>query len=163
LRSFLKRNIRTLRQTVLEKLYNLTSRHWHILNTVPLHSISTATFDHDVHYFGEAQIHDPRGAARFWPDTTRALYHHLEPQIIPRPYTLELKNALVSNFTVVDIANPEDVPIEIFPEMMRSREHIHFMDKTKQQRRALARQHRDREPDHECGYLFGSIGWQKNS
>ncbi|MFK7849069.1 MAG: DUF563 domain-containing protein [Rhodothermales bacterium] len=141
-------------------MYNLTSRNWHILHTVPLQTISTTALERDVHYFGEAQIHDPRGTARFWPDTTRALKHHLEPQIIPRPYILELKQAIISNFTVAEIANPDSVPIEIFPETMRSREHIHFMDKTKKQRRSLARRHRNRAPDHECGYLFGSIGWQ---
>ncbi len=131
-----------------------------MLDTVPLHSISTSTLEKDVSYFGEAQIHDPNGAARIWPQNTRALRHHLEPQIIPRPYTLELSDVLVSHFTVVEIANPEHVPIEVFPETMRSREHIHFMDKTKNQRRSLAHQHLNKEPDYNCGYLFGSIGWQ---
>lgn len=131
-----------------------------MLDTIPLHTISTSTLEQNVRYFGEAQIHDPRGAARIWPDTSRALRHHLEPQIIPQPYMLEVENALVSNFTVAEIAHPNRVPIEIFPETMRSREHIHFMDKTKRQRQSLIRQHRDRPADHECGYLFGSIGWQ---
>ncbi len=160
MRSILKHKFRSLRRSALEHLYDLTSSNWHMLDTVPLHSISTSTLEKDVSYFGEAQIHDPNGAARIWPQNTRALRHHLEPQIIPRPYTLELSDVLVSHFTVVEIANPEHVPIEVFPETMRSREHIHFMDKTKNQRRSLAQQHLNKEPDYNCGYLFGSIGWQ---
>lgn len=158
--SLLTQKYRRVRQNILEQLYRLVCNTWHILDTVPLHSIPVSTLKRDVLYFGKAQIHDPRGSARLLPENTRALSHHLEPQVIPRPYTLELSNVLVSNFTVFEIAHPERVPIEVFPEIMRSREHIHFMDRYKRLRRKLIQENLDRAPDYECGYLFGSIGWQ---
>jgi len=160
LRKLIKRSLRRLRQNALEKLYRATCRNWHLLDTVPLHGISTSTLNRDVSFFGDAQIHDPRGAARIWPEDARSMRHHLEPQVIPRPYTLQLSNVLISNFTVAEADDFEHVPIEVFPETMRSREHIHFMDKSKPLRRSLVQQNLHKDFDYECGYLFGSIGWQ---
>jgi len=159
-----KSHLRPLKQAFRRSINSLIrpfDERWMYDQFIPIQSINRSALEYDLSYYGKDEFHAPPpmtdpGLAGF-----RELPLHYQPVAIPKPYCLNINDAVTYSGDIVAMDNPERIFLETLPEVSRFVQGSnHQINRAK--RKQAHRYGQSADYDFETAYFFPARASKKN-
>lgn len=132
---------------------------WMYDQFIPIQSLNRTLLEYDVEFYGEDEVYFPKAPEGSEINQYRELQLHHQPVGLPRPYHFRIKDAVVYQNEIVDLANPNRVFLENYPEVTQFVEGSNHKVDVPARRRAT-KLGPTFETRHSDAYWFSSRAWQ---